>query len=70
MPQQSASYHGGSGWRFSWRPNRMQRSHELGQDFALTEDRTVQSDEERAAPAITPGQPGEEGAVHEDQPAD
>jgi len=48
----------------------MQRSHELGQDFALTEDRTVQSDEERAAPAITPGQPGEEGAVHEDQPAD
>ncbi len=32
-------YHGGgSGWRFSWRPDRMQRLHELGRAFELTED--------------------------------
>ncbi len=39
MPQRSDNYHGGGGWRFSWRPDRMQRLHELGQEFDLTEDR-------------------------------
>ena len=41
MPQRSDAYHGGSGWRFTWRPDRMQRLHELGQAFELTEDREV-----------------------------
>jgi hypothetical protein len=42
MPRRSSDYHGGgSGWRFSWRPDRMQRLHELGQEFDLTEDSAV-----------------------------
>jgi len=43
MPRRSDDYHGGGGWRFSWRPDRMQRLHELGQEFDLTEDAGVQS---------------------------
>ena len=42
MPKRSDDYHGGgSGWRFEWRPDRLQRLHELGQDFDLTEDSVV-----------------------------
>jgi hypothetical protein len=31
-------YHGGgSGWRFSWRIDRLQKLHELGRAFGLTD---------------------------------
>ena len=49
-----SAHGGGSGWRFSWRPDRMQRLHELGQEFELTEDRAVTSD---PVPASDPEQP-------------
>jgi hypothetical protein len=26
------------GWRFSWRPDRLQKLHDLGRSFDLTED--------------------------------
>jgi len=39
MPRRTDDYHGGgSGWRFSWRIDRLQKLHELGQAVGLTED--------------------------------
>jgi hypothetical protein len=61
MPKRSDDYHGGgSGWRFSWRPDRMQRLHELGQEFDLTDDREVRRNEIEEEKEIGQLQPGEE----------
>lgn len=39
MPRRTDDYHGGgSGWRFSWRIDRLRKLHELGRAFGLTED--------------------------------
>jgi hypothetical protein len=39
MPKRTDDYHGGgSGWRFSWRIDRLHALHELGRAFGLTED--------------------------------
>ena len=39
MPRRNDEYHGGgSGWRFSWRIDRLRKLHELGRAFDLTED--------------------------------
>jgi hypothetical protein len=39
MPRRNDDYHGGgSGWRFSWRIDRLRKLHELGRAFELTED--------------------------------
>ena len=38
MPRRDDNYHGGSGWRFSWRIDRLRKLHELGRAFGLTED--------------------------------
>ena len=41
MPRRDTDYHGGgSGWRFSWRIDRLRKLHELGRAFELTEDST------------------------------
>jgi hypothetical protein len=37
----------GSGWRFSWRPDRLRRLHELGDTFGLTEESLAQSKPQR-----------------------
>ena len=39
MPRRDTDYHGGgSGWRFTWRIDRLQKLHELGRAFEVTED--------------------------------
>jgi len=39
MARRTDDYHGGgSGWRFSWRIDRLQKMHELGRAFGLTDD--------------------------------
>ena len=39
MPRRTDDDHGGGpGWRFSWRIDRLQKVHELGRSFGLTED--------------------------------
>lgn len=68
MPRRSNDYHGGgSGWRFSWRQDRLQRLHELGQEFDLTEDSAVhrmeREEEDRAAPEESPAQLGAESLL-------
>jgi len=39
MPRRTDDYRGGgSGWRFSWRIDRLRKLHELGRAFGMTED--------------------------------
>jgi hypothetical protein len=50
MPRRTDDDHGGgSGWRFSWRIDRLQKLHdELGRAFGLTEDSTYPVDVDHA----------------------
>ena len=51
MPKRNDDYHGGgSGWRFSWRTDRLQKLHELGRSFELTEDSQRQTDPDDQEP--------------------
>jgi hypothetical protein len=55
---ESGPIHGRSGWRFEWRPDRLQRLHELGRAFELTEDSRVADDGDQSeSPPSAPPKP-------------
>ncbi len=50
-----------SGWRFSWRPDRLRRLHDLGMTFELTEDTQTGRDQKETSTTPASGRSERDG---------